>query len=414
MTDHRAIVIIGAGFAGLGAALDLEQAYGGALDTPIYVFDPSPVHFYSPSQSGLLFAPRARFTAVPYEEIMAHRRLNFIPEAVLGVDLERKHVLTARHSYPYGDLVLAVGEVVGCPQACQDIGIAGDLSHEIGKMMSDIIDRAVNHRPEYRVVIVGGGQRGVQLAAGLRALLLNIKSPARGKVSLTLIEKSTILNGYADGTRERVMPFLGRWNIAVAENTLAAWRGREVMANGRPIPAETVIWAGERTVSPLMSRIRGLRRNHRGQGLVDGACQALDWPRVWVGGSASAADGGGEAAAVAQGQHIARAIIAVRSGRAALGYCSLAPQRVIQIGPLMGLVEHRPILDGAPAIWYKRTKELAYLTSLLGPVSGLEYWLAGDRVADSPAVALFETEAPRPPRRDRPTQDVTSRMSRGF
>ena len=64
------IVIVGGGFAGLRAALDLDKISGHDLTAPIYLIDPSPDHIFTPTLYELMSSAMPRVATIPFEDIL--------------------------------------------------------------------------------------------------------------------------------------------------------------------------------------------------------------------------------------------------------------------------------------------------------------------------------------------------------
>ena len=112
---HR-VLILGAGFGGLGVALGLERGLGERDDSSVLVVD---------RDSALLFTPLLWTVAdgradpsdvvVPVREFQRGRRFHLLHAEVLGIDLERQEVQTSAGARPYDVLVIALGSVTAVP-----------------------------------------------------------------------------------------------------------------------------------------------------------------------------------------------------------------------------------------------------------------------------------------------------------
>src|SRR3989344_1803381 len=114
------ILILGAGFGGIGAALKLEKKLKNNSDFKITLIDRNPFHLFTPSLYevatvyGLIednFAQYLRGSvAIPISEILENRKINFVQAEIKEINLKEKYALTgggARLDFDY--LIIALG-----------------------------------------------------------------------------------------------------------------------------------------------------------------------------------------------------------------------------------------------------------------------------------------------------------------
>src|SRR5918997_6573503 len=112
---HR-ILILGAGFAGMAAALRLDEQLGDRSDTSGLVVD---------RDSALLFTPLLWTVAdgranpsdvvVPVRAFQRSRAFHLLHGRVEGIDLDRREVRTSAGIRRYDYLVIALGSLTGVP-----------------------------------------------------------------------------------------------------------------------------------------------------------------------------------------------------------------------------------------------------------------------------------------------------------
>jgi NADH dehydrogenase FAD-containing subunit len=117
----------------------------------------------------------------------------------------------------------------------------------------------------------------------------------------------------------------------------------------------------------VLHKTKGLRHDKHNRVLVDACLQVLDWPRVWaIGDCAASHDSGSVAAALAQAQHVTKAITLTRDGIFAPGYLPLRRKKKV---------------EGLWGLWYNRCSDLWYLASVLPFLQALKLWLFGSEPA---------------------------------
>src|SRR3712207_5281373 len=114
---HR-ILILGAGFGGMAAALRLDKRLGDRSDTSVLVVD---------CDSALLFTPLLWTVAdgranpndvvVPIRAFQRGRAFHLLHASVEAIDLDRREVRTSAGNRPYDYLVVALGGITAGPQA---------------------------------------------------------------------------------------------------------------------------------------------------------------------------------------------------------------------------------------------------------------------------------------------------------
>jgi len=208
---HR-IVIIGAGFAGLRTAIEIDRRRARIGSCSITVIDKQAEHIYTPllyevsageleKESGTCVGELRSGACVPldaYTNILKTSRIKFLRGEVSGIDHKKKEVKMKKgESIPFDAVVIAVGSEVAT------YGIEGVKEHALTmKTMQDALGirqrlfeflQAVDHEKEKRLTVVvgGAGATGSEFAAELsnffeRLVRHSILRPE--EYSITLVE----------------------------------------------------------------------------------------------------------------------------------------------------------------------------------------------------------------------------------
>jgi len=170
--DQQPIVVVGGGFGGLSAALELAAA---SPSTPVLLMEPQERFLFLPLLYELLSGELRRWEIAPrYSELLAGRGLAWLQERVSSINTSERSLITQQgRQLHYSQLVIATG---GQPIT---YGIPGVLEHTLGFRSLADVDRLkalveqlkLQRRPLQRLVIVGAGASGVELACKLADLL---------------------------------------------------------------------------------------------------------------------------------------------------------------------------------------------------------------------------------------------------
>ena len=258
---------------------------------------------------------------------------------VIGADLDA-HILHLDRGEPlhYDHLVVAAGAVTST------FGVPGVAEHafplksidEALRLRSHVLDRfeAASVEPSLvdegglNVVVCGGGPTGVEMAGAMMELFTKVFAkdfPTLDvrRARVVLVEASErLLPPFHPQSSERARRTLSRRGVEIVLATgVARVDPTSVeLADGRVIPAQTVVWAAGVTANPL-AEVLGLERTHGGRIIVDHDLSVPAHPEVFaIGDIAAARDGDALLPQVAQpaiqgGRHVARQIALRLAGR---------------------------------------------------------------------------------------------------
>jgi len=324
---RQRVVIIGAGFGGLAVARGLR---GAPVD--VTIVDANNFHTFQPLLYQVATAGLdGDDVGYPVRGIFRRQRNVAVRMArVTGVDLDRQLVFTEPGDpLEYDTLVVAAGAVTA------SFGVPGVDEHTFGlKTLDDALSirehvlarfeesSADSSAPEgtLNVVICGGGPTGVELAGGMLELFSKVL--AKDFRHLDVAQARIVIVDAAD----RLLGGLSPASSAPAQRVLTK-RGVEiitgvgvasieadgvVLADGRRIPARTVVWTAGVRASPLASLL-GVELTRGGRIVVDAHYAVPGHPGVYAVGDI-AANPAAPLPQVAQpaiqaGAHVARRIL---------------------------------------------------------------------------------------------------------
>ncbi|GAA3528842.1 FAD-dependent oxidoreductase [Zobellella aerophila] len=195
--------------------------------------------------------------------------------------------------------------------------------------------------PGYRLLVVGGGAAGVELA--LAAQHAFVQERIDGRVILVASDSGP-LNGHAEGARQRIGRMLAEAGIEVHEQR-AAGSGQGVMlADGNQLAADCVIAAAGASAPPWLIGT-DLALNQQGYVAINGHHQSLSHPQVFAAGDVCARQD----------------VVMARSG-----------VHAVHAGPVLA-GNLRAALEGEPLTCYRPRRHSLYLLAT-GPRHAVASW----------------------------------------
>ena len=338
MTELNHVVILGAGFAGIGALKKLRDA-----DVRITIVDKRDYHTFQP----LLYQVATdelgpTEVGFPIRELLhGHKNISFHQAAVKGVDLAQKQVvMDGVAAIPYDYLVLALGAVAnfyhtpGADQYAFPLYTMEDairLKEHILKTF-EAVDKnpALMDDGALNFCVVGGGPTGVELAGALvelyRAELKeDYPNLPVGDGQVLLYEHSPQLLGtFAPKLESYARKALEERGVKVHTGTGVAKIGPASidLSTGATVKTHTTVWAAGLQANPIVSSL-GVELVHGGRVPVGSDLQVKDHPGVFaIGDIAAMTDGktgqvvpGLGATALQAGRHVGETIKCLLDGK---------------------------------------------------------------------------------------------------
>lgn len=389
------IVILGAGYAGLRAAIDLDRLLRarGRADKVILV-DQHPYHQL------VQLLHQAATAAIPSEQafyelapLLSRSGVRFIEGRVASIaPLEREVRLADGRALRYDRLAIALGAETayhGVPGAREHTMPLRTLEHatrlrdhlvrsfEAAARTSDPVERRIL----MTTAIVGGGFTGCQLAgelaAGAGQLCAKTGAP-RGEVRIALLERDPeLLRQFGPWATREAEQVLGRMGVSVYLNTaVEAVEPRALrLAGGRVLRAATLVWAGG-VKGPDLLREAGLPTDAAGRVLVDRYLRVRDQALIFAAGDCAAVPAGPREGtlpatasyAMRQGSHLAEALLAEVEGVAPRAYEPLKLGELVSLGPNYAVGNPLGVpVSGYPALLLKKGVEQYYRATLERP-----------------------------------------------
>jgi len=297
------VVILGGGFGGIYAALELERALRNHEEVEVTLVTRDNYFLFTPMLHEVAASDLEMNNIVnPLRKLL--RRVKTFTGCIETIDLERKRVAVSHgfeshlHELPYDHLILALGSstsffgLPGLQAAALTIKTLDDAIELRNRLITDLEEAnsecaAGQRQPLLTFVVVGAGFAGVETLGGINDF---VREAIRFYPNLTPEFVRTILIS----SDEFILPELGKKLGAYAQRKLAA-RGVEIikcarvtgvrdsmveLSDGRTIPATTLIWAAGNAPNPLVAALPIPKSG--GRILVDEHLAVKEFPGVWA------------------------------------------------------------------------------------------------------------------------------------
>ncbi len=361
MSKHK-IVIVGGGFGGVKAALELIQDHRFQVTL---ISDHPDFRVYGTLYHTATGGSR-NVASIPLTEIFDGKRLNIIQDK--AIDLDRKaRVLTTSvgHKIYYDALVLGLGvqtnyfHIEGLKHYSYGIKTPDEAEELKSHLHRQMID---DKRPDLNYVVVGGGPTGVELAGMLPSYLRKISKqhgmPGR-TIHVDLIEASPRLVPRMPKDMSRsILRHLHRIGVHVQlKKAVQAQTADALMVDDKPIRSHTVIWTAGVVNNPFFTR-QGFQLAKNGKVRVDQFLQSE--PGIYVlGDNADTPYSGMAQVALYDGKFVAQNLIRLADNQEPLPYVAKKPVYVMPAGPYWAAVLWGPLrLYGRLGWWLRRAADL--------------------------------------------------------
>ena len=385
------VLILGGGFGGIAAALELEKALARREDIEVTLVTRDNFFLFTPMLHEVAASDLEVSDIVSPLRKLLERVQTFVG-TVEGIDLDTRRVRVAHgldghtHELGWDHLVLALGSSTnffGLPGVgrhaltVRSIADAMALRDRIISRLEEANSECAAGEPEARltVVVAGGGFAGVETLGGIndfaREAIRFYPNLHAESLRMVLVTPDPL-----------ILPELGPRLGAYAQRKLAA-RGVEIitgvrvrsasedaveLSDGHVLPAQTLVWAAGNAPNPVMA---ALALPHRGgRVLVDACLRVPERPDVWaLGDGALVPDvrtGGTHPPtaqhALRQGRAVARNVVAAIGGDAPRPFRFATLGQLAAIGHRTGVANVLGInFSGFVAWWLWRTVYLSKL-----------------------------------------------------
>ena len=329
MSKYPHVVIVGAGFGGLGVAEQLDH-----VPVEVTLIDRHNYHTFHPLlyqvATSLL---NAEDVGAPVRSLFRHQEnVNFRLATVTGIDVPgRKIQIDDGHEITFDYLVLAGGAAVnyfGTPGAAEHAFPLYTLMNAV-KLRNQVIERfeAADRDPAIiddgalTFVVVGGGPTGVETVGALSDLFYNLlprdyHQLATERAKIVLVEMGhEVLPPFKENLRAYTKKELEDRGVELRLGEAVAEVGPTSMKlkSGEEIKTHTLVWAGGVQANPL-ARMLGMPQGRGGRVKLNPDLSVPDHPEIFVVGDMGEVASEGEilpqlaSVAMQSGEHVGKQI----------------------------------------------------------------------------------------------------------
>jgi len=288
------ILIVGAGFAGMYAALSAARLRDRQGVSPnmleIVVVAPEPQLVVRPR----LYEPRPETMVAPLADLFEAVDVRYEQGRVDVIDAAGKSVIVvgrdgARRALTYDRLVLAAGSLGARPD------IPGLATHGFSVDQLDdavVLDqhlRVLAAQPSSAgrdtVLVAGGGFTGIEVATEMPSRLRAVLGP-KANIRVVIVDRNeAIAPAMGPNPRPLIEQALRQAGVETRLRVgVSALSERGVsLSDGQFIESLTVIWAGGLSANPLTRQVLG-ERDRSGRLMVDGNLRVAEVPTIFAAG----------------------------------------------------------------------------------------------------------------------------------
>lgn len=298
-TTTKQIVILGAGYGGLRAALKLEKLLKRTPHWKITLIDINDSHQLRTELHEVAAGRTSPHTvSIPIAKLIKNKNITFQQAEATHIDFAQQYVTTTRGKTQYDKLIIALGsetEFFGIPGMSKNAFTLSSIrdATRINTHIRNKFAEAKNQTDKTKkqaaltIMIGGGGFTGVELATELTDYIKKLCKQFQinpDDTHLIVVEGgATVLSGFYPELIKQAQETMRKKNIELILKTpCISFENDSVTLKGdEKILTDTVVWTGGVRACDLVSE-SGLHYGPRSRVVVNPLLESVDHPGVYV------------------------------------------------------------------------------------------------------------------------------------
>lgn len=377
-------VIVGGGFAGVKAALEIGKKQLGKVT----LISDVPYFLHHATLYATATGKSNAESVIPLSEIFAeYHNVTVVLDSMSDLDTRRKLVIGVKKHYSYDTLIIAIGSVTTF------FNINGLAKHafgikslrEVSNFNDHIKDDIANGKHlDKNYFVIGAGPTGVELAGALHEYLTHLKAInhiPHDKIKVTLVEAAPSILPRASKTAQRIVGkrLRGLGIRVLTSHKVESLDESFITIDGKKVPTETAIWTSGVANHPFFTTHTDLFDLGR-TGRVEVDHYLRTRSGIYVIGDNNTVKFSGMAwPAFDQAEFVASHIARVIARRPLKAFSPKQPPSGLPVGNHWGYVEWRGIyVAGLTGFAARRLMELYGYLKLVRPGKAIATWRAHD------------------------------------
>jgi len=301
---RKQILILGGGFGGVYAALELEKTLARDPDIQITLINRDNFFLFTPMLHEVA-ASDLDITHIvnPVRKLL--KRIEFFDGDVESIDLPNKRVIASHgigerheHEMEYDHLIIALGSITnffslpGLEERALTMKSLGDAIHLRNRLIQHLEEAdfeccPITRKPLLTFVVAGGGFAGAETIASvndfLREAIKFYPHLTEDMLRVVLVHPGpVILPELGDKLGYYAQSKLAARGVEIHVNTkVAAFSGSVVtLTDGTKIESSTLLWTAGTSPNPLLNSLPC--ETERGRLVANEYLEVKGWPGVWA------------------------------------------------------------------------------------------------------------------------------------